>query len=142
VPGRLSEFVFTHLCDRYPAAAQRLYVLLYPRIPLALARRLTDYTWPAYVSAMNDIVLDRMTWSAGVDALIQHGVPVIDAVGARDVLAPAHAVDRLGQDATALTVVTHPRGNHLLPLSDPTWCTALLRPLLGPRQSRSTAPVN
>jgi pimeloyl-ACP methyl ester carboxylesterase len=142
VPGCLSELVFTRLCGRYPAAAQRLYVLLYPRIPLALARRLTDYTWPAYVSTMNDIVLDRMTWSAGVDALIQHGVPVIYAVGARDVLAPAHAVGRLGQAASAITVVTHPRGDHLLPLSDPTWCTALLRPLLGPRQCGSTAPVN
>jgi pimeloyl-ACP methyl ester carboxylesterase len=56
VPGRLSKLVFTRLCGRYPTAAQRLYVLLYPRIPLALARRLTDYTWPAYVAAMNDIV--------------------------------------------------------------------------------------
>jgi pimeloyl-ACP methyl ester carboxylesterase len=77
---------------------------------------------------------------AWVDALIQHGVPVIYAVGARDVLAPAHAVDRLGQAASAITVVSHPRGNHLLPLSDPTWCTALLRPHLGLRQSRSSAP--
>jgi alpha-beta hydrolase superfamily lysophospholipase len=70
VPGRLSEFVLTQLCDRHSAAAQRLYVLLYPRIPLALARRLTDYTWPAYVSAMSDIVLDRKAWSSSVDALI------------------------------------------------------------------------
>jgi pimeloyl-ACP methyl ester carboxylesterase len=134
VPGRLSELMFTHLCARYPAAAQRLYVLLYPRIPLALARRLTDYTWPAYVSAMNDIVLDRLAWSASVDTLIQHGVPVTYAVGARDVLAPAHAVHRLGQATSVITVATHPSGNHLLPLSDPMWCTGLLRPHLGLRQ--------
>jgi pimeloyl-ACP methyl ester carboxylesterase len=142
VPGRLSELVFTQLCDRYPAAAQRLYVLLYPRIPLGLARRLTDYTWPAYEAAMNDIVLDRQAWSSSVHALVEHGVPVTYAVGARDVLAPARAVGRLGQDASVLTVVIHPRGDHLLPLSDPEWCTALLRPHLEPGQFRSTAPVD
>jgi pimeloyl-ACP methyl ester carboxylesterase len=91
---------------------------------------------------MNDILLDRQTWSSCVHMLVQHGVPVTYAVGARDVLAPAHAVSKLGQDATALAVVTHPRGDHLLPLSDPEWCTALLRPLLRPRQSKSTAPVD
>jgi pimeloyl-ACP methyl ester carboxylesterase len=142
VPGRLSKFVFTRLCDRYPAAAQRLYVLLYPRIPLGLARRLTDYTWPAYEAAMNNIVLDRQAWSSSVHALVEHGVPLTYAAGARDVLAPAHAVHRLGPDASAITVVIHPRGRHLLPLSDPQWCTALLRPLLFPRPSGSTSAVD
>jgi pimeloyl-ACP methyl ester carboxylesterase len=142
VPGRLSKFLFTQLCDRYPAAAQRLYVLLCPRIPLWLARRLTDYSVAAYEAAMNDIVLDRQAWSRSVHALVEHGVPVTYAAGARDVLASAHAVGRLGPDASAITVVIHPRGRHLLPLSDPQWCTALLRPLLLPHPSGSTAPVD
>jgi pimeloyl-ACP methyl ester carboxylesterase len=141
VPGRLSELVFARLCDRYPAAAQRLYVLLYPRIPLGLARRLTDYTWPAYEAAMNDIVLDRQAWSSSVHALVEQGVPVTYAAGARDVLAPAHAVGRLGPDASAIAVVTQPHADHLLPLSDPQWCTALLRPLLD-RTPRSRCPAS
>jgi pimeloyl-ACP methyl ester carboxylesterase len=127
LPGPVSRTVCQQLCTRRPQLTQWLYALLYPRVPVALSRQLTDHTWSSYAPAMTEIVLDRTgTRSRALRRLEHAGVPVLHAVAARDVLAPPEAMQVLGQDATALTVRTHPAGNHLLPLADPEWCVQVL----------------
>jgi len=126
LPGRLSRTTCTQLCTRRPWLAQWLYVLVYPRVPVVLARQLAQHTWASYAPAITDIVLDERRWRQSLHALDQAGVPVMYAGGARDVLAPPKVVQELGQDASRLIAVTHPRADHLLPLDHPDWCVDLL----------------
>lgn len=126
LPGRLSRTTCTQLCTRRPWLAQWLYVLVCPRVPVVLARQLTQHTWASYAPAVTDIVLDERRWRQSLHALDQAGVPVVYAGGARDVLAPPGVVQQLGQDAPRLITVTHPRADHLLPLDHPGWCVDLL----------------
>lgn len=130
LPGPVSRTVCEQLCTRRPALAQWLYVLLYPRVPVALSRQLSDHTWSSYAAAMNDIVLDQDSTRRALRRLRRAGVPVVHAVAARDVLAPPDAVRGLDQDAATLTVLTHPAGDHLLPLADPEWCVGALGEVL------------
>lgn len=126
LPGPVSRTVCQQLCTRRPRLTQWLYALLYPRVPVALSRQLTDHTWNSYSAAMIDIVLDQDSTRKALRRLKDAGVPVVHAVAARDVLAPPEAVHVLGEDAAALTVLTHPAGDHLLPLTDPGWCVQVL----------------
>jgi pimeloyl-ACP methyl ester carboxylesterase len=131
VPGRLSRTLCTQLCTRRPGLAQWLYVLLYPKLPVVLARQLTQHTWSSYAPTMNEVVLAEPAWRAALRSLEQAGVPVLHAVGARDALAPPASLARLGEDAGALSVVAHPTGDHLLPLTESAWCADLLRRIDG-----------
>lgn len=130
LPGPISRTICQQLCTRRPRLTQWLYALLYPRVPVVLSRQLTDHTWSSYAPAMSEIVLDQHSTRTALRRLEDAGVPVVHAVGARDVLAPPDAVQVLGQDVTALTVRTHPAGNHLLPLADPQWCVQVLADVL------------
>lgn len=93
-------------------------------------RQLTDHTWTSYALAMAEIVLDQASTRTALRRLGRAGVPVVHTVAARDVLAPPDAVRVLGQDAAAVTVLTHPAGDHLLPLADPRWCVQVLAGVL------------
>lgn len=126
LPGPLSRLVCQQLCTRRPWAAQWLYTSLYPRLPVRLSRQLTRHTWPSYAPAMDEIVLAQDTRRQALRRLRLAQIPTVHAVGAGDVLAPPNAVDVLGDDACALTVVTHPTGDHLLPLEHGPWCVQVL----------------
>jgi hypothetical protein len=126
LPGRISRTVCEQLCTQQPQLAQWLYVSLYPRLPVVLSRQLAEHTWSSYAAAMNEIVLDGASTRRALRRLRHGGVPVVHAVAARDLLAPADAVGALGTDVRALTVLTHPGGDHLLPLADPQWCVQVL----------------
>lgn len=130
LPGAVSRTICEQLCTRRPALTQWLYALLYPRVPVVLSRQLTDHTWSSYAPAMTEIVLDQDSTRRALRRLARAGVPVVHAVAARDVLAPPDAVQVLGQDAAALTVHTHPAGDHLLPLAEPEWCVQVLAQVL------------
>lgn len=130
VPGRLSRLLCTQLCTRRPGLAQWLYALLYPKVPVGLARQLTRHTWSSYAPAMEQVVLAPQAWRPALQVLVQAGVPVWHVLGARDVLAPPDGLAVLGPDAAALSVVVHPSGDHLLPLTDPLWCADRLRTAL------------
>lgn len=136
LPGSVSRTVCEQLCTRRPWLTQWLYALLYPRVPVVLSRQLTEHTWSSYAPAMTEIVLDQGSTRTALRRLGSVGVPVVHAVAARDVLAPPDAVRVLGQDATALTVLTHPAGDHLLPLADPEWCVQVLADVLRDAASR------
>lgn len=126
LPGPFSRMVCQQLCTRRPQLTQWLYALLYPRVPVALSRQLTDHTWSSYAPAMNEIVLNLDSARTALRRLQDAGVPVVHAVATRDVLAPPDAVQALGHDRATLTVRTHPDGDHLLPLSHPQWCVQVL----------------
>jgi pimeloyl-ACP methyl ester carboxylesterase len=126
VPGAVSRTICTQLCTRRPRLTQWLYMLAYPRLPVPLARQLTQHTWASYAPAMTQIVLDDRRWRQSLHTLGQVDVPVVHASGARDVLAPPDVVSELGEDAQALSTVVHPTADHLLPLDHPDWCVELL----------------
>ncbi len=130
LPGPVSRTVCTQLCTRRPRLAQWLYVLAYPRVPVPLARQLTEHTWASYLPAMTQIVLDQRRWRDSLHALTRAGIPVVHVSGARDVLAPPPVVGQLGEDAAALIPVVHPTADHLLPLDYSYWCTELLASVL------------
>lgn len=60
-------------------------------------------------------------------------------------LTSSHAVDALGEQASALRVVTHPTGGHLLPLDCPEWCVQVLTEAMdrakGAESAAPAAPV-
>jgi pimeloyl-ACP methyl ester carboxylesterase len=126
VPGAVSRTICTQLCTRRPRLTQWLYVLAYPRVPVPLARQLTQHTWASYAPTMTEIVLDDRRWRESLHTLGQAGVPVVHASGGRDVLSPPRVVLELGEDAQELTTVVHPTADHLLPLDHPDWCVSLL----------------
>ncbi len=95
---------------RRPWLTQWLYVLAYPRVPVPLARQLTQHTWASYAPAMTQIVLDDRRWRESLRTLGQARVPVVHASGARDVLAPPGVVPELGEDAQALAHGRSPDG--------------------------------
>ncbi len=100
VPGRLSRTLCTQLCTR-PWLAQWLYVLLYPRLPVGLARQFTQRiqrAWSSYAPHDGDVVLAEPAWRSALRALEQARVPVLHAVGERDGLAPPASAVRLGED--------------------------------------------
>lgn len=136
LPGPVSRTVCQQLCTRRPGLAQWLYALLYPRLPVALSRQLTAHTWRSYAPAMTDIVLDAKSRRQALQRLHHAQVPVVHAVGRRDVLVPPDAVAALGADDCALTVLTHPTGDHLLPLDHPGWCVQALTGAISSSSSR------
>jgi pimeloyl-ACP methyl ester carboxylesterase len=83
-------------------------------------------TWCAPLFADRADAAHRAGTRRALRRLRRGGVPVVHAVAARDVLAPPDAVAALGTDARALTVLTYPAGDHLLPLADPQWCLQVL----------------
>jgi pimeloyl-ACP methyl ester carboxylesterase len=131
LPGPISRVICTQLCTRRPHLTQWLYALVYPRVPVPLARQLTQHTWTSYAPAMNQIVLDERRWRASLHTLVQARVPVVHVTGARDVLAPPSVMRELGEDGQALTTVVHPTADHLLPLEHPDWCVDLLTAAIG-----------
>jgi pimeloyl-ACP methyl ester carboxylesterase len=131
LPGAVSRTICTQLCTRRPRLTQWLYVLVYPLVPVPLARQLTQHTWASYAPAMTQILLDARRWRESLRTLGQAGVPVVHVSGARDVLAPPNVVTELGEDGEALTTVVHPTGDHLLPLDHPQWCVDVLSTALG-----------
>jgi pimeloyl-ACP methyl ester carboxylesterase len=126
LPGPVSRTICTQLCTRRPRLTQWLYVLVYPLVPVPLARQLTQHTWASYAPAMKQIVLDERRWRESLRTLGQAGVPVVHASGARDVLAPPDVVPELDEGARALTTAVHPTADHLLPLDHAQWCVELL----------------
>jgi pimeloyl-ACP methyl ester carboxylesterase len=126
LPGAVSRTICTQLCTRRPWLTQWLYVLVYPLVPVPLARQLTQHTWGSYAAAMTQIVLDDRRWRESLRTLRQAGVPVVHASGERDVLAPPCVVRELGEEGQALITVVHPTADHLLPLDHSDWCVDVL----------------
>jgi pimeloyl-ACP methyl ester carboxylesterase len=57
LPNPLSRAICLHLCTRRPKLAGWLYAAVLPGLPVPLARRCAQHTWPSYLAGL-DIVLD------------------------------------------------------------------------------------
>ena len=110
---------------RNRTAAGWLTAGLKPHLPVPVARRGVLHTWPAYLAAMNDVVLDD-TWQSALATLAGAEVPVLFAAGARDPVPVAGRTAELASRYPTVTDVTHPTADHDLPLADPAWCHSLL----------------
>ncbi len=115
---------------RNRVAASWVATALKPRLPVRIARRGVLHTWPAYLSAMEDVVLGS-PWAAALSDLAGAEVPVLLANGARDrVPVPGRAL-RLASRHPVVSCATHPSAGHDLPLTDPVWSLALLEQGVG-----------
>jgi pimeloyl-ACP methyl ester carboxylesterase len=120
----LAQEACAWMCE-HRALAAWLGVLLYPRLPVQLARQGVLHTWPAYRDAMNELVL-RADWPAALRALDTAGVPVILAAGRRDRAPVPGRLHELAREHRHVRAIEHPTAGHDLPLADPAWCVRLL----------------
>ncbi len=110
---------------RHRATASWVATALKPHLPVTVARRGVLHTWPAYLSAMQTIVLGS-PWPAALSALIAARIPVLFASGARDPVPVPGRVDGLVAEHPTISSATHPTAAHDLPLTRPAWCRALI----------------
>lgn len=128
----LSRATCAWMCEHRTAAGWAAAALK-PHLPVRVARRGVLHTWPAYLSAMQEVVLTS-PWRAALAVLTDAAVPVLLAAGARDPVPVPGRADRLARQHPAVTSVTHPYAAHDLPLTDPDWCVALLPHFSGDRR--------
>lgn len=110
---------------RHRATASWVATALKPHLPVAVARRGVLHTWPAYLSAMQTIVLGS-PWPAALSALTWAGTPVLFAAGARDPVPVPGRTEGLAVRHPTISSATHPTAAHDLPLTQPAWCRALI----------------
>lgn len=110
---------------RHRTTASWVAVGLKPHLPVRLARRGVLHTWPAYLGAMDNIVLDS-EWRAALATLAQASVPVLFASGEHDRVPVTGRTAQLAQQYPLVTSVSHPTANHDLPLAESAWCRLLL----------------
>ncbi|MBA3339245.1 MAG: hypothetical protein H0T54_05795 [Geodermatophilaceae bacterium] len=65
-------------------------------------------------------------WRKALDHLDRADIPVSLVAGARDPVPVAGRAQKLADSHPNITVVVHPDGDHGLPMTDPTWCRALI----------------
>ncbi|MFP7834373.1 alpha/beta fold hydrolase [Marisediminicola sp. LYQ134] len=122
--GPLAERVCAWMCAHRRAAAA-IAVVGNPTLPIPVAAAGVQHTWPAYISAFDELVAGR-TWIEALDALAAGGVPVHLVNGTDDpVPVPGRASALAARHAT-VTARTHP-GGHDLPLVAAGWCSILVR---------------
>lgn len=110
---------------RHRATASWVATALKPHLPVTVARRGVLHTWPAYLAAMQDIVLGS-PWPAALSALTEAGIPILFAAGGRDPVPVPGRIDGLVADHPTVSSATHPTAGHDLPLAQPAWCRALI----------------
>ena len=110
---------------RHRTTASWLAVGLKPHLPVRLARRGVLHTWPAYLGAMDNIVLDSK-WRTALSTLAAARVPVLFAAGEQDPVPVTGRTAQLAEQYPTVTSVTHPTAGHDLPLAEPAWCRSLL----------------
>lgn len=113
------------LMCRYRRTAGLLAVAVKPRLPIHIARAGVRHTWPAYSTALTDMLLTGR-WEPALATLAAAGIPTVLAAGDNDTV-PALGRDRqLAHQHPNVRVRRRPGAGHDLPLTDPHWCTAIL----------------
>ena len=86
-------------------------------MPVPIARRSPQHTWPAYREAVDQLIL-HVDWSAELRALASPATPVTFLWGDQDPIGDvAHARSILASDAQSVAI--HPGADHHLPLTHP-----------------------
>ena len=110
---------------RHRAASGWLTAVAEPRLPVPVARAVSQHTWPAYRDAMRDLVIDT-DWRALLRQLDDNGTRIELVWGANDKVGdPGHAATIIGPTQTVTSVAG---ADHHLPMSHPEICRAHLLP--------------
>ncbi len=112
---RIARAVCAFNC-RHRHLAGLLSALAAPRWPIPIARQASLHTWPAYISAIEDQIIN-CPWGDLVDTLVGQRVLLHLVKGDRDPIGDPDVLRELGSLAGVdLTIVA---GDHTLPLSKP-----------------------
>jgi pimeloyl-ACP methyl ester carboxylesterase len=109
------------LSCRHRTAAGWLSAAAEPRLPVSVARAAPLHTWPAYRDAIRDLVLD-VDWNELVGECDRHSVEVGLVWGAKDCVGDRSCAERLVERSRRGRVEVLDRGDHRLPLTNPTIC--------------------
>lgn len=113
-----------HQMCAHRQAAKVLAVALSPQLPVRLASRTMDHTWPAYEAVLDDLILTG-SWQHALGELLDRGVSVTLGYGRRDRVVCVASYERLAGTHPSLEVVSHATAGHHLPLDEPDWSVAL-----------------
>lgn len=105
--------------------AQWIAVAVSPQWPIHLSRLGVHHTWSSYLGGMNAVIRSS-SWLTALELLVERGVPVSMANGARDPVAVPGRAEQLASELATVDTHTHPVAGHDLPISDAAWCADLL----------------
>ncbi len=122
--GPLPRAACAWMC-RHRTAASWISVAYRPDLPVPVARAGVKHTWSTYSSSINALIRDT-GWYHALDVLARAHIPVTVAAGVADPVPVPGRAAALAATWTDVRHVTHPDGDHGLPLSDPGWCRQLI----------------
>ena len=112
---RLARTVCSFNC-RHRTLAGLLSAAVAPRWPIPVARQASLHTWPAYIAALEDQIIN-CPWHDLLDTLTSEKVPVHLVKGDRDSIGDPDLLDAL--DTRTGVDVTIVAGDHTLPAAAP-----------------------
>jgi len=135
--GPVPQAVCAWTC-RHRGIASWLAVGSRPDLPVSIARGGVNHTWATYSGSLGSLVRDG-GWAPALEALDERGTRVVIADGARDPV-PVHGrAGVLARQLPSVRYEIHEYADHLLPLSDPGWCRALIEQVTSPDGDRLPA---
>ncbi len=108
---RLARAVCSLNC-RHRTLAGILAAAIAPRWPLPVARQASLHTWPAYLAALEDQIIN-CPWRELMHALADANVPVLLICGGDDTVGDCAAVHALADEPSVVTMTVE--GDHSLP---------------------------
>jgi len=127
--GRLPRAVCAWMC-RFRTTASWVAVAIRPDVPVALARSGVQHTWDSYRGSL--IALIRSAeWEPALRSLAEAGVAVTLAEGSRDSVPVSGRAATLAAGLPALAWTQHLGAGHQLPITDGTWCAAVVAEAAG-----------
>jgi len=112
---RIARAICSFNC-RHRTTSGILSAAIAPRWPIPIARQASLHTWPAYLTALQEQVID-CPWNELTETLAIEKIPVRLIKGDRDTIGDPTYLDELG-DRPGIIVDTAP-GDHTLPTADP-----------------------
>lgn len=104
------------LSCRARTASGLLMALVEPRLPVAVARRASLHTWPAYRDTVEELILQH-DWAAGFDVLIEAGIPIDLLHGSADDIGSQPFIDQLLGGCPGVSLSTVEGADHHLAIT-------------------------
>lgn len=113
---RIARAICAFNC-RHRTIAGLVSAVVAPRWPIPIARQASLHTWPAYIAALEEQIIN-CPWSDLVEQLAQANVPIRLIKGSRDSIGDPALLQELGaRTGIDVTIVA---GDHTLPAANPT----------------------